>query len=134
MGACARNMQSDSAEIKPAQCCIKLVFHLTYTMMHGSTKLKKYHQGQQTRFSANSLRGDVNPGRKMGPEQYCSQTRNIIASATKQYKFLSSVLNLLRKAVYTLELSTRNMKPWTQTRKVPNTWLLKNDHTSHDSA
>ena len=41
MGACARNMQSDSAEIKPAQCCIKLVFYLTYTMMHGSTKLKK---------------------------------------------------------------------------------------------
>ena len=29
MDACARNMQSDSAEIKPAQCCIKLVFHLT---------------------------------------------------------------------------------------------------------
>ena len=28
MGACARNMQSDSAEIKPAQCCIKLVFRL----------------------------------------------------------------------------------------------------------
>ena len=40
MGACARNMYSDSAEIKPAQCCIKLVFHLTYTMMRGSTKLK----------------------------------------------------------------------------------------------
>ena len=40
MGACARNMWSDPAEIKPAQCCIKLVFHLTYTMMHGSTKLK----------------------------------------------------------------------------------------------
>ena len=40
MGACARNMYSDPAEIKPAQCCIKLVFHLTYTMMHGSTKLK----------------------------------------------------------------------------------------------
>jgi len=40
MGACARNMQSDPAEIKPAQCCIKLVFHLTYTMMHGSAKLK----------------------------------------------------------------------------------------------
>ena len=40
MGACARNMESDPAEIKPAQCCIKLVFHLTYTMMHGSTKLK----------------------------------------------------------------------------------------------
>ena len=40
MGACARNMWSDSVEIKPAQCCIKLVFHLTYTMMHGSTKLK----------------------------------------------------------------------------------------------
>ena len=30
-----------TAEIKPAQCCMKLVFHLTYTMMHGSTKLKK---------------------------------------------------------------------------------------------
>ena len=40
MGACARNMYSDSAEIKPAQCCIKLVFHLTYTMIHGNTKLK----------------------------------------------------------------------------------------------
>jgi hypothetical protein len=40
MGACDRNMWSDSAEVKPAQCCIKLVFHLTYTMMHGSTKLK----------------------------------------------------------------------------------------------
>ena len=26
MGACARNMESDPAEIKPAQCCIKLVF------------------------------------------------------------------------------------------------------------
>ena len=26
MGACARNMQSDPAEIKPAQCCITLVF------------------------------------------------------------------------------------------------------------
>ena len=34
------NLKFDSAEIKPAQCCIKLVFHLTYTMMHGSTKLK----------------------------------------------------------------------------------------------
>ena len=40
MGACARNMQSDSAEINSAQCCIKLVFHLTYTVMHGNTKLK----------------------------------------------------------------------------------------------
>jgi len=45
MGACARNMYSDPAEIKPAQCCIKLVFHLTYTMMHGSTKLKKNSGG-----------------------------------------------------------------------------------------
>jgi len=27
-------------EIKPAQRCIKLVFYLTYTMMHGNTKLK----------------------------------------------------------------------------------------------
>ena len=35
-----RNMYSDSAEIKPAQCCIKLEFHLTYTVMHGSTNLK----------------------------------------------------------------------------------------------
>ena len=26
--------------MKPAQCCIKLVFHLSYTIMHGSTKLK----------------------------------------------------------------------------------------------
>ena len=33
-------MYSDSAEIKPAQCCIKLVFHLTYTTMHGSTNVK----------------------------------------------------------------------------------------------
>jgi hypothetical protein len=31
---------SDSAEIKPAQRCIKLVFYLTYTMMRGNTKLK----------------------------------------------------------------------------------------------
>ena len=30
MGACARNMQSDPAEIKPAQCCIKLVFHWNF--------------------------------------------------------------------------------------------------------
>jgi hypothetical protein len=29
-----------TAEIKPAQCCIKLVFYLTYTMMHGNTKVK----------------------------------------------------------------------------------------------
>ena len=54
MGACARNMQSDPAEIKPAQRCIKLVFHLTCTMMHGSTKLKKnrhnYHQEFPARF------------------------------------------------------------------------------------
>ena len=34
------NMYSDPAEIKPAQCCSKLVFHLTYTVMHGTTKLK----------------------------------------------------------------------------------------------
>ena len=33
-------MKSESAEIKPAQCCIKLVFYLTYTMMHGNTKVK----------------------------------------------------------------------------------------------
>ena len=32
MGACARNMYSDPAEIKPAQCCIKLVFHLTISL------------------------------------------------------------------------------------------------------
>ena len=35
-----RVTQSDSAEIKPAQCCIKLVFYLTYTTMHGNTKVK----------------------------------------------------------------------------------------------
>ena len=29
--------------MKPAQCCIKLVFHLTYTVMHVNTKLK--HNG-----------------------------------------------------------------------------------------
>ena len=33
-------MKNDSAEIKPAQCWIKLVFRLTYTVMHGNTKLK----------------------------------------------------------------------------------------------
>ena len=43
---------SDSAEIKPAQCCIKLVFHLTYTMMHGNTKLKlrEYLEGEPKRL------------------------------------------------------------------------------------
>ena len=35
-------MESDSAEIKPAKCCIKLVFYLAYTTMHGNTKLKNY--------------------------------------------------------------------------------------------
>ena len=34
------NVKCDPAEIKPAQCCIKLVFHLSCTVMHGSTKLK----------------------------------------------------------------------------------------------
>ena len=37
---CRVTLHVSGAEIKPAQCCIKLVFHLTYTMMHGSTKLK----------------------------------------------------------------------------------------------
>ena len=55
MGACARNMQSDSAEIKPAQCCIKLVFHLTYTMMHGSTKLKFCHLVSALFWSSHDL-------------------------------------------------------------------------------
>ena len=41
MGACARNMQSDPAEMKPAHCCIKLVFHLTYTMMHGKAQIRR---------------------------------------------------------------------------------------------
>ena len=36
----ARNMYSESAEIKPAQCSITLVFYLTYTMTHGNTKVK----------------------------------------------------------------------------------------------
>ena len=34
-------LQSHSAEIKPAQCCIKSVFYLTYTVMHRNTKLKQ---------------------------------------------------------------------------------------------
>ena len=43
-----------TAEIKPAQCCINLVFHLTYTVMHGSTKLKPayivvYHHNDRNR-------------------------------------------------------------------------------------
>ena len=54
MGACARNMQSDSAEIKPAQCCIKLVFHLTYTMMHGSTKLQSVFSSSKCGLFHNS--------------------------------------------------------------------------------
>ena len=33
MGACARNRWCDPTEIKPAQCCIKLVFHLTCVFM-----------------------------------------------------------------------------------------------------
>ena len=33
-------LYTDPAEIKSAQCCIKLVFHLIYIMMEGSTKLK----------------------------------------------------------------------------------------------
>ena len=41
MGACARNMQSDPAEIKPAQCCIKLVFHLTE--VHSFNGTRKVH-------------------------------------------------------------------------------------------
>ena len=31
-----------SAEIKSAQCSIKLVFYLTYTMMRGNTKVKYF--------------------------------------------------------------------------------------------
>ena len=33
------NMKSDSAEIKPAQCCIKLVFHLTCILYIYSTNI-----------------------------------------------------------------------------------------------
>ena len=33
-------MYSDYAEIKLTQFCIKLVFYLTYTTMHGNTKVK----------------------------------------------------------------------------------------------
>ena len=43
-----QGIQIHTAEIKPAQCCIKLVFHLTYTMMHGSTKLKINRKDSQT--------------------------------------------------------------------------------------
>ena len=44
MGACARNMWSDSVEIKPAQCCIKLVFRLTSisTLMYTVWHVDKY--------------------------------------------------------------------------------------------
>ena len=44
MGACTRNMKSDSAEIKPAQCCIKLVFHLTYQNYQLDITLKQLIQ------------------------------------------------------------------------------------------
>ena len=39
-GACARNMKRDPAEIKPAQCCIKLVFHLTNNQLKTNSSLK----------------------------------------------------------------------------------------------
>ena len=42
MGACARNMQSDPAEIKPAQCCIKLVFSFDLYYDARKHKIKKY--------------------------------------------------------------------------------------------
>ena len=41
MGACARNMQSDPAEIKPAQCCIKLVFSFDLYYDARKHKIKK---------------------------------------------------------------------------------------------
>ena len=37
----AESLYMFRAEIKPAQCCIKLAFYLTYTTMHGNTKAKK---------------------------------------------------------------------------------------------
>jgi hypothetical protein len=44
-----------TAEMKPAQCCIKLVFHLTYTMMHGNTKLKyTYRVCKETLWTSQS--------------------------------------------------------------------------------
>ena len=62
-------MKSDSAEIKPAQCCIKLVSHLTYTMMHGSTKLKfkNIHLGSLTCNNFYWVSGDKNDQRLINP-------------------------------------------------------------------
>ena len=42
MGACARNMQSDPAKIKPAQCCIKLVFSFDLYYDARKHKIKIY--------------------------------------------------------------------------------------------
>ena len=41
MGACTRNMWSDPAEIKPAQCCIKLVFSFDLYYDARKHKIKK---------------------------------------------------------------------------------------------
>ena len=73
MGACARNMESDSAEIKPGQCCIKLVFHFSYIMMHGNTKLKfkvkTYLLFATTQFSCISIKFlHVTAGYLRGPQ------------------------------------------------------------------
>ena len=55
MGACARNMQSDPAEIKPAQCCIKLVFSFDLYYDTRKQKIKIYFNRFKTAFP-NSLR------------------------------------------------------------------------------
>ena len=71
------DMQSDPAEIKPAQCCIKLVFHLTYTMMHGSTKLK---------FLNSSFTGTSYTCRFILRGNYVLERETVVVSTLKERK------------------------------------------------
>ena len=71
MGACARNMQSDSAEIKPAQCCIQLVFHLT----ENSSSLDTV-RGQLCRWGDQAMAWTSQGSIPDGRYEFCSsQTR-----------------------------------------------------------
>ena len=107
MGACARNMQSDPAEIKPAQCCIKLVFHLTYTMMHGSTKLKFVCQSTVycvLRRHHNSALCFIAASKDclQGSEPYASKETNFAVSASRTEltkHVITSTYNTIRQSV-----------------------------------
>ena len=57
---CRVTLQGDPAEIKPAQRCIKLVFRLTCTTMHGSTKLK-FSDAKQARTSKENCTERMQP-------------------------------------------------------------------------